>query len=280
MDDFRLATALSPKGTNRWSAELLDDWALWGPAGGFLSAIALRGAGEATSFDRPVSFSCQFLSLAKFESIDVHVTSLRIGKRSEALRVDLTQNDRLILTANVWTSGADVAQEAMEHDYCNEMVVPTPSTLKSYAELYPDRPVHPFMSRMEQYPINPIADGDLMAREPEKESLFRWKGGLTAEQAFIDGGRAMMLMDTHAWLATYAAHPTNGPSPWIAPNLDYYYQFHRPTQGHEWLYMKNRADLACDSMISTQGEIRDLQGRMLVRGYAQLMCSRRPEQFR
>jgi len=136
------------------------------------------------------------------------------------------------------------------------------------------------MSRMEQRPINPISSENLTPQEPETASLFRWTGGVTSADAFVDGGRIMMFMDTHAWLATYAAHPVQGPSPWIAPNLDYYYQFHRNTGAHEWVYMKNRADLACNSLIATQGEIRDLTGQMLVRGYAKLLCSRRPDQFK
>ncbi len=281
MDDFRVATGLSNVGEHRWRAQVYEDWALWGPAGGFMTALAIRAAGEATAFARPASFACQFLSIARFEEVELEVTSLRAGKRSEALRVDVTQTGKLILTANVWATGTGGGDDMMMHDYSGTPVIPAPDELKSYAELYPDRPAHPFMSKMEQRPIDPAVEGDLTPREPEINSLFRWgEEGLTADDPFVDAGRIMMFMDTHAWLATYAAHPSNGPSPWIAPNLDFYYQFHRPTGEHEWVHQKNRADLACDSLIATQSEVHDLAGHLLVRGWAQLMCSRRPEQFR
>lgn len=280
MDDFREATALELIAEGRWRANVYRDWALWGPAGGYLTALALRAAGEATTFNRPISLSCQFLNIAKFEPLEIVVSSLRAGKRSEALRVELIQHERLILSTQIWVGNADDAQDMMQHDYCGAADIPARETLKTRAELYPDREMLPFMARMEQCPIDPPAEGDLSPREPETLGLFRWAGGLTSNNPFVDGGRIMMFMDTHAWLATYAAHPVAGPSPYIAPNLDYYYQFHRPTGEHEWVYMKNRADLACNSLIATQGEIRALNGEMLVRGYAQLLCSRRPEQFK
>jgi acyl-CoA thioesterase len=59
-----------------------------------------------------------------------------------------------------------------------------------------------------------------------------------------------------------------------------YYRFHRPTMDHEWLYLKTRADRAEDSLIAAGGEVRDLDDRLLVSGATQLLCSRRPEQFR
>ncbi len=279
MDDFREATKLERIEEHVWQGNLYQDWALWGPAGGFLTAIALRAVGEATEFNRPVSLSCQFLSVAQFAPVQIAVKSIRAGKRSQAFAVEMHQQDRTILTTQIWVSDGDKTGEMMQHDYCATVGIPARSNLKTYLEIYPKRKLHPFMARMEQCPINPIPDGDLTPQEPETQSLFRWVGGLTSNDPFIDAGRMMMFMDTHAWLATYAAHPTNGPSPYIAPNLDYYYQFHRPTGEYDWVFMKNRADLAHDSLISTQGEIRSLAGDMLVRGYAQLLCSRRPQQF-
>lgn len=280
MDDFQYATILEEKEKNRWRANVYEDWALWGPAGGYLTALALRAAGEATSFDRPASLSCQFLNIAKFEPLDITVCSLRQGKRSEALRVELTQGDKLILTALIWAKNGEPAESMMQHDYCGVRQIPRPENLRTIAELYPDRKQLPFMARMQQCPIDLAPAEDLTPREPQIRNLFRWVDGATSDDPFIDGGRMMMFMDTYAWLATYAAHPVNGPSPYIAPNLDYYYQFHRPTGEHEWIYLQNRADLACDSLIATQGEIRTLEGEILVRGYAQLLCSHRPQQFK
>lgn len=278
IDDFVAATALLQVEEGVWSTSLRREWALWGPAGGYLSALALRAIGEATSFPRPVSLACHFLRVGKFEPVEIRVESLRSGKRSECLRADLIQDGRTVFTATGWA--AHEGQDGMVHDHVPAVDVPRPESLKSFAELYPSRGMHPFMARMTQHPIDPAPEGDLTPREPELKGLFRFQPRATADSPFADGARAMLLIDTFAWLATYGAHPTDGPSPWIAPNLDMYYRFHRPTMDHEWLYLKTRADLAEDSLIAAGGEVRDLDGRLLVSGATQLLCSPRPEQFR
>ena len=102
MGDFVEQTALEPIGNHRYRALLSKDWMLWGPAGGYISAVALRAAGAASSFRRPISYPCQYLNVARFDSVDLRVESLRAGKRAEALRVSMTQGGKLILTAHVW----------------------------------------------------------------------------------------------------------------------------------------------------------------------------------
>lgn len=278
MDDFVEATALVREDDDVWSTELRKDWALWGPAGGYLSALALRAIGEATAFARPVSISCQFLRLARFEPVRIRVTSLRSGRRSECLRADMIQADKTVFSATAW-AGQD-GNEGMAHDYVAKVCVPRPESLPSYEERYPGRDRHPFMARMAQYPIDPAADDDPAPGEPELKGLFRFRPRASAEDPFVDGARVMLLIDTFAWLATYPAHPGTGPSPWIAPNLDFYYRFHRSTMSHDWLYLRTRADLAEDGLIAAQGEVRDLAGRLLAGGATQLLCSRRPDEFR
>ena len=52
---------------------------LWGPAGGYVSAVALRAAGAESRFERPASYACQYLSFARFEEVELRVTTLRAG---------------------------------------------------------------------------------------------------------------------------------------------------------------------------------------------------------
>ena len=275
-DDFEQATELSKTADHHYQAILTKAWALWGPAGGYLAALALRAAGESTEFTRPISMACQYFRVARFEAIDLVVTELKRGKRSDALRVDLVQDTRLIMSAQVWAGASDTP--TMEHDYVSPVSVPEPIQIPTYETVYPDRPIHPFMARIESRPIDPIADQDQTPRAPELSGLYRYRVREVGSSAFIDYGRAMILMDTFAWLATYPAHP--GPSPWIAPNLDFYYRFHRTMLDAPWLYMHTRAQLAHDSVISAEGEIRNLAGELLVSGATSLLCSNRPEQFR
>ncbi|MBU1288922.1 MAG: thioesterase family protein [Alphaproteobacteria bacterium] len=65
VDDFEEATRLLRLDDQSWAVDLRADWGLWSPAGGFISALALRAAGEATRLPRPASMTCHFLRMGK-----------------------------------------------------------------------------------------------------------------------------------------------------------------------------------------------------------------------
>lgn len=276
MDDFVEATMIERRGEGLWGVMIRDDWALCGPSGGFLSALALRAAGEATSLPRPISFACQFLNRARFAPAEIRVESLRAGKRTEALRADLLQDSKLIMTAQVW-AGEETAP-GMVHDFAGAPVLPDPETLHAYRDVYPDEKVHPFLERLGYRPINPLPHvSDAPVSEPEISGFCRLSPRVRHENPFVDAARIFLLVDTYAWLATYPAHPATGPSPWIAPNLDFYYRFHRTSTAEDWLHLRTRADLAEDGLIAAEGEVRARDGRLLARGVSQMMCYPRPQ---
>ena len=274
MTTLSASTDLAPVADGVWRAELTEDWALWSPAGGFLSALAIGAAGEATAFARPISFACQFLRRAEFGTVRLEVTSLQQGRRTEALRVDMVQSGKLVMTAQVWAGVAE--GQGMSHDDTRAPSLPDPEPLPNYAMIYPDDPMPPFFDRFDHRPINPVLPGDKTVHSARLEGFYRFTPPEPMENAFVDAGRIMLLIDTYAWLATYPAHPGEGPSPWIAPNLDFYYRFHRPTIGEDWLHMTNEADLADGGLIAASGAIRNRQGELLARGVSQLICVPRP----
>jgi acyl-CoA thioesterase len=109
--DIGLDTAVS--GLNgRYTANLAEGWEVWGPQGGYVAAVALRGAEAADSFRRPVSFACHFLRAAQVGRVDIRVESLRRTKRAESLRVALLQEGVALLEALVWTVDELVGIEA------------------------------------------------------------------------------------------------------------------------------------------------------------------------
>jgi acyl-CoA thioesterase len=274
--DFVAQTALEPIGERRYRGVLSPDWTLWGPAGGYVSAVALRAAGEASSFRRPISYACQYVSVARFEAVELAVESLRAGKRTEALRVTMTQGERTILTAQVWAMSEG---EGMRHDHVPAPELPHPDSLKTLEELR-GQPSHPYFANFEQRPIGWVPEDDLTPGEPELRGFYRFRPRAVADDPFVDAARAVILLDTFTWPATYRAHPSPGPSPWIAPNLDLYVRFHRETTGHEWLYNVGRADLAEGGLVAAHGAVWSADRKLLATGSTQLFCSPRPVQFK
>jgi hypothetical protein len=147
-------------------------------------------------------------------------------------------------------------------------------------ELRPERPQHPFFLNFEQRPIDWVPEDDPTPGEPELRGLYRFRPRALDGDPFVDAARALILIDTFTWPATYRAHPSKEPSPWIAPNLDLYVRFHRETTAHEWLFGLGRADLADAGLIAAHGAIWSPDRKLLASGSTQLFCSRRPERFR
>src|SRR6185369_8855650 len=98
-----------------------------------------------------------FLSVAEFGAVELTVDVLRGTKRAAALRVSMSQQDRLILAALVWV--IDAASEGLEHDVTRMPTVPPATALKPYEELQLEGyPWFPFWQNLETREIERRAD--------------------------------------------------------------------------------------------------------------------------
>src|SRR5690349_3703099 len=111
--DLARDTAVTRVGEGRYTATLSQEWEIWGPMGGYIASVALRAAGADSPFARPASYFCHYLGVAQFGEVDVAVTTLRAAKTALAQRVEITQGDRRMHEATVWSVG-DV--DGLEHD--------------------------------------------------------------------------------------------------------------------------------------------------------------------
>lgn len=275
MGDFQEQTAVEPTGDGSFRATLHRDWRIWGPAGGYVSAIALRAAGAASRFSRPVSYHCQYLRFGAFEEVDLAVRTLRGGRRTEALRVEMSQGGEPLLVAQVWTAGEG---EGLLHDFTAAPEVPDPEAVPSREERTGESP-RGFGRNLEERLPDWVPWAERVPGEPRHTSWYRFRPRALPDDPYADAARALMLIDTFSWPAIYGAHPQTG-GEWIAPNLDLHLRFHRSAAESEWLLCDTRADLAEDGLISSDGRIFDRNRRLIASGASQLFCRPRPERLR
>ena len=278
MAHFATGTPLEPVGERQYEATLDPTWRAWGPNGGYLAATALRAAGAATAQGRPASFHCLFLSAARFEPVDIAVETIRSGRRSEALRVRMTQDGAPVLDASVWAIPAET--EGLEHDYTEAPDVPDPGALPEVRELVPDHAPQGYFSNFDRKPVDWDGKPPVEARPPRTRDWIRFRDAAPSDDRFEDAARSVILLDGFSWPSTWPAHPSDGPSPWIAPNLDLHVRFHHDARDDDWLLSDCRAEIAADGVIGSRGAIWRRDRKLVAEGSTQLFCRPRPERFR
>jgi acyl-CoA thioesterase II len=276
MGDFEFDTRLeaAPGGDGRYRAQLSKDWEIWGPNGGYVAAIALRAAGLRSQIARPASFSCHFQSVARFGALDIEVTSLKMGRRAESLRVSLTQEGRPILEAMVRTAARTAG---LEHSVESPPAVPDPETLQDVEDLRdPEEPRYPFWNNLECRTLHPERfNEEPRARDPRWLEWYRFRPRATFEDPWVDAGRLLLLIDTLSWPAAAQAHPM---AKFTAPNLEVSAWFHRSAPESGWLLADHDCPVAEGGLMGTHGRVWSRDLRLLATGGAQLMCVPIPEE--
>lgn len=271
MGDFDLDTRLEG-GEGRYRASLSRDWAIWGPNGGYLAAIALRAAGAEARIPRPASFTCHFLAVARFEPVEIEVEAPQHGRRSEAFRVSMRQAGRPILEALVRTAAE---LPGLEHDVVQAPKVEDPDSLASIEELFPDRPrSFAFWGNLEVRPLDRLAwERPRPSRGPVFREWFRFRPRACFEDPFLEAARTLLLIDTMTWPAVAQHHVE---SEFIAPSLDVAAWFHRTEEATDWLLVDAASPVAASGRIGCECRVFSRAGRLLASGGSQLLCVPRP----
>jgi acyl-CoA thioesterase II len=271
MGDLARDTVLEG-GDGRYRATLSSDWEIWGPNGGYLAVIALRAAGAEARVPRPSSFSAHFLSVARFEAVDVEVETLKRGRRAESFRVAIRQEGRPVVEALVRTAAEG---PGLEHRFGEAPDAPDPETLKSLDELFdPDWDRYAFWDNLDGRPTRPERYlEEPRARDPRLVEWYRFRPAATFDDPFLEAGRSLLLLDTMSWPAASRPHPD---SPFQAPNLDVAAWFHADPAGSEWLLVDYECRTAGAGLMGTTGRVWSRDGRLLASGGAQLYCVPRP----
>jgi acyl-CoA thioesterase-2 len=270
-----LAADTEVKGSDgEYQATLSRDWEIWGPNGGYVAAIALRGAGAHSRFDRPANMVGHFLGVGSFDTpLDIRVTTLRAAKRAESLRVELTQGDQRIFEALVWAVG-DVA--GLAYDRTQIPTTSDPNTLPSNRERLEGRadvgPYHRFWSNFDERVSDDDWIDDWENRPPSAPltgGWFRFVPASTFADPWVDACRSVILLDTLGWPAVCRLHTR---PEYMAPSIDLACAFHRLRPDEPWLYAQARAESAADGLIGCDAKVWAADGTLVAVGASQLLC--------
>ena len=267
--DFQADTAVEGV-DGRYRAVLSDAWALWGPAGGYVSSIALRAAGAHSRFRRPASYTCNYLAVATFAPIDIDVATIRSAKRSEAIRVTLLQKDEPFLDATVWT--IDEGMHGIEYDAAPMPDVKGPDGLIPWQDRDEDNPYWRFWSNIEERPLERWEGSwwDRPPGDPVREGWCRFRPAATFDDPFLDAARSLVLIDTLGWPAAMMTQ-TAMPS-FVAPTIELSVRFHRLALTSEWLFSRVAAPIATDALIGSSAQVWAQDGTLVASGGQQMLC--------
>jgi len=263
----------------RYSAVLSEDWRIWGPNGGYVSSVALRAAGVATSVvaARPASIAVHFLGVARFEPVDIDVTPIRTTKRAESLRVSMSQHGSPIVEALVWTVADGL--EGLDHDHKPMPSVPAPEAVPTWedriaaSEAQPPPVAFRFWENIEHAGIHWHDEwpppGPLV---PETCWWARFRPVSIFADPWVDACRSLILLDTFGWPVASMAHAYREPHGFIAPTIDLSVRFHRADRDEPWLLIEGRSPVGAHGMMSAELAVWSRCGALLATGVQTMLC--------
>lgn len=273
MGDLAADTAVTRVDDDRFQATLSDDWMIWGPAGGYVAGVALRAVGGASTMGRPASFFCQFHAVASFDVVDIKLTALRETRSAAAHRVEMTQGERTILEATVWSVSEGL--DGLVHDVTQMPDVVSvddakPITAYLTEDELAQRPPMSFWSNFEELMVD-------FHRWPPKDVLppiyrnwARFTPTATFDDPWVDACRSLVLIDVQSWPSASRHYGGRHPE-WYAPSLDLYVAFHKPRPEVDWLLCDGFAPLAHEGLIGWNGRLWTPDGTLVASGSGQLL---------
>jgi len=265
----------SVDGVGHYTGEVSRDWEIWGPNGGYLAAIALRGVGAHTGRARPASISVQFLRPGRFEPIELDVRTVRGTRRADCVHVVARQGGDDIITAQAWavdeTDGLEHHHAPMPIDTPPEA---TPTVLERLeaAGRADEAPNFRFWENFVARPLDWIDDWETREpTEPQAGGWYRFTPEETSPDPWVDACRSVILVDTFTWPAATRAH--SGELPFIAPSLDVNVQLLHHVPDSPWLLAVGQAPVAHRGTIGCYGRVWAADGRLAAMGTGTCICT-------
>lgn len=249
-------------------AEVSRAWEIWGPNGGYLAAIALRTAGSrAPAGHRPASISVQYLSRGQFGEARLSVELLREARSAACLAVEMTQEGKRILHAQVWTTNK-LAGQGPAYDDLRMPEVPRPEDLPP-PSAYGAKERHRFWENFDNRPVGRPSPDKPDPRGARFDQWVRYKDFGPTDDPFLAQARALQMIDTLLW----PAHRRRGTVDldYVAPSLDVSVWFHAPSGDVDWLLVEAHAAHARAGLIHGSARVWATDGRLIASGGSNML---------
>ena len=261
------ATKVSNAG-GRYTAVIDSDWCVWGPIGGYIAAIALRAVELAVpEGHRPVTLTCQYLAKGAPGEIDVIVEPLKSGNTA-FFNVRLVQHEITLLQAQICTTAKTVGPDNVG---IKAPDVPRPQDLESFAAQlarFGHAPMG-FWRNIDGRQVDFRAPGDPDPRGCRTECWLRFEDWHITPDPFLDGTRALVLIDTHIWRA-YNRGQSELPKH-VAPSLDLTVWFHDANPESLWQLVEASADVARHAILNGSARVWSENGSLVASGGGQCL---------
>lgn len=263
-------TTIEPVDGGRFRAKLCSDWALMGPNGGYLAAVALRAAQRGLSLPRPASLSCQFLSPPRFGHVDLEVVTLRATRRAAAARVSMSQFGRPVLEAMVWAAHDGLT--GPEGPWTPMPAVPGPEELPDLRVLLEEegRGVPPWHDCVTLREL--AGRTTLQTPAPVAFSWARFQPQATFDDPWLDACRSVILVDSLQWPAVMNAFPELE-TQLFAPSIDLYVAFHDFAPDDGWLLVNAAGVASHRGVLGGAAQVWAPDGRLVAAGMQQMLST-------
>ena len=251
-----------------FKAMIDPEWCVWGPVGGYIAAIAMRAVGLVALADqRPVTLSCQFLSKGNPGEIEVIVEPIKVGSTC-FFNVRLVQRSETFLQAQICTTAKIDGPDQVG---VTAPDVPEPEVLESFTaqlERFGHTPMA-FWKNVDGRQVDFRPPGDPDPRGCRTECWMRIEDWQTTPDPFLDGARALILIDTNIWRAYNRGQsepPQHG-----APSLDLTVWFHEAAPTSQWQLVEARADFARQALLNGSARVWSKNGGLVASGGGQCL---------
>ena len=276
MGDLDEDTRVERVGPGRYRGSVSADWALWGPVGGYVAAIALRAAGAHSGRPFPASLSCHYLSPARFDVVDIEVECLRTTRNATSLAVRMTQKDTPVLSALVWAVADDI--RGPERPLSVPPDVPGPDEVsvdeaevllaRSQSRTVSSTATGTFWRNLELRTV--AATGD--HREvggAEVHSWTKFRARAFFSDPWVDACRELVSIDLAIFPAV--ARALDG-GRYVTLSIDLYAAFHAPPPAEDYLLVAAQSTAAGAGLVSGTAQTWSRDGTLTSSGGSQLIC--------